>query len=140
MGNLDDLNKGITESVFEAMLEEIRRGGGPLRNFTGTNDAMPKWNQFWSTTADGWMFGGNDALPTESDAAQYSQPGGITVGGNPVAVTVGGQPAGSSPLVSLTGTTVNFEGGQGALEDIIHAPQPSYNGDHEEDFGFIGGE
>lgn len=157
MGNLDSLDNGITETVFEAILEEIRRGGGPLRNYTGTQSAMPKWNQFWTTTADGWMFGGNDPAPGGSGDVAISpetNPGLDIVGGGMTQlpstgtgtpggalVTIGGQqmPGSAIVTVGMGSTKPTFENSQNADGEILHAPQPTYNDDHDEDFGFIGG-
>ena len=164
-GSIEDMQNGITESIFEMILEQIRKGGAPLRHFPGTSFALPKWNQFWSTTSDGWIFGGNDPPPGGVPPTPVD-PGGITGGGltdmiqQPVSaasnaqaggalVTVGGQPV-QTHTVTVTkpsfanepgmgNTQVQFENEKASMAEILHAPQPSYNDEHDEEFGFIGG-
>ena len=126
------------ERAFELILDAIKRGGLPIRQ-------SPKWNEFWSTTADGWLFGGNDPQPIEGgatvDPGAITNPvvgGGLTeaVGGGAL-VTIGGQPAGSSGMVSLFGTVGKFENEGGELGDLMQAPTPTY-GD-EDEMGFVEG-
>ena len=134
-GNLDDMRPGFTDEVFEAIKESIRKGGGPLSaSQFGEKGSMPKWNMFWSTTHDGWLFGGNDgALPGALDDAEVSTDGyGANI--NPSDSTVTVQTANN-----LSGTTVGFMNEHGNIDDLIHAPQPTYNDDEDNDFGFIGG-
>ena len=133
---------GFEEILFENILKEIRRGGGPIRYLpmssrpseadarayhknanTGmgaiTHYSVPKWNQFWSSTADAWLFAGDGTIP----------PG---IGGD------GDTPLVIDPNTLLSGiATVNFESSEGPVTDLTHAPAPSY--DNEEEFGFIGG-
>jgi hypothetical protein len=162
--------EGFEEILFENILKEIRRGGGPIRYLpipsrrpseadarqygnhddngipneydpeygsqpsqqagmgaiqgasgaraANTQYSVPKWNQFWSSTADSWLFTGG---------------GGITL-----APPVGGDIIVVDPLTALSGiATVNFETSDGPITEITHAPAPSYEG--EEEFGFIGG-
>lgn len=68
-------------------------------------------------------------------AASNAQAGGalVTVGGQPVqthTVTVG---------PTIGNTQVQFENEKASMAEILHAPQPSYNDEHDEEFGFIGG-
>lgn len=157
-GSIEDMQNGITESIFEMILEQIRKGGAPLRHFPGTSYALPKWNQFWSTTSDGWIFGGNDPPPGGVPPTPVD-PGGITGGGltdmiqQPVSaasnaqaggalVTVGGQPVQTHTVTvgpTIGNTQVQFENEKASMAEILHAPQPSYNDEHDEEFGFIGG-
>ena len=174
-GNIEDAVNGITESIFETMLEQIRKGGAPIRYFPGTSHALPKWNQFWSTTSDAWIFGGNPPAGQPGDYSINPGDGGITVGGgltdmmqqpvsanpgqtqgSPLLMTVGGQPvqtqsatvtkpsfASGGPdsfaVAGMGNTQVEFENEKASMAEILHAPQPSYNDDHDEEFGFIGG-
>ena len=68
---------------------------------------MPKWNQFWSTTADGWIFGGNP--PSGGSPGDYTiEPGdggGITVGGGEVVTPPPGG-GGGGPIVMVGGQQV----------------------------------
>ena len=82
-----------------------------------THYSVPKWNQFWSSTADAWLFGGEGTLPPLVN-------GGIA---NSVVVV--------NPLMGIA--TVNFDSSEGPVTEITHAPAPSYDG--EDEFGFIGG-
>ena len=59
------------ERAFELILDAIKRGGLPIRQ-------SPKWNEFWSTTADGWLFGGNDPQPIQGGGATVD-PGAIQI-------------------------------------------------------------
>lgn len=147
-GSLDAVpgQEGIVEAIFEMILETIRKGGSPLRYFPGTRFALPKWNQFWSTTSDGWIFGGNPPPGTPGDYS-IDPDGGITAGGGltemiqqPVSSASEQGASGALVPVRLFGNTqVEFENEKASMAEILHAPQPSYNDNHDEEFGFIGG-
>ena len=62
--------------------------------------------------------------------------------GSPLLVTVGGQPVQTHTVSmgpNMGNTQVEFENEKGSMKEIIHAPQPSYNDEHDEEYGFIGG-
>lgn len=145
--SIGEYNRGYNpeDRAFELILDAIKRGGLPIRQ-------SPKWNEFWSTTKDGWLYGGNAPGSGVNDSAQlddgavsgpllpdFSAPVEITPesGGNPLLVTVGGQPSGTSPLVSLMGSFGKLETEGGELGDLLQAPTPSY-GD-EDEMGFVEG-
>lgn len=142
-GNLDDLRPGFTDEVFEAIKESIRKGGGPLSaSQFGESGSMPKWNMFWSTTHDGWLFGGNDGmLPNAGDDVEVSTDGyGASIDPSDGTVTVSDSAGQTTTTAETLGTTVSFMNEHGNIDDLIHAPQPTYNDDEDNDFGFIGGD
>lgn len=137
------------ERAFEMILDAIKRGGLPIRQ-------SPKWNEFWSSTTDGWLFGGND--PTGDNSGAILDPSEVGGGGNLVSppmtpmppsaggglmpvsggsLTIGGQQAGSSGALSLLGSVGKLENEGGELGDLIQAPTPTY-GD-EDEMGFVEG-
>ena len=69
--------------------------------------------------------------------------------GSPLLMTVGGQPVQTQSATvtqpsfamepGMGNTQVQFENEKASMAEILHAPQPSYNDDHDEEFGFIGG-
>jgi hypothetical protein len=118
--------------AFQNILDAIKRGGLPIRN-------SPKWNQFWSTTGDGWLFGGNE--PTGGDSSAILDPSEAT----------GGVSNLTSPPVSMPPSAGVGVGGQfqvrgsigkledeGGLYDALIAPTPDY-GEFDEDMGFVEG-
>ena len=126
--------------LVDLILDAIKRGGLPIRQ-------SPKWNEFWSTTMDGWLYGGNAPGIGVDDSAQlgeqdvsgpilpeFSAP--VEIGSGAIA-TVGGQPAGTSPLVSLMGSFGKLETEGGELGDLLQAPTPSYG--NEDEMGFVEG-
>lgn len=116
--------------AFQKILDSIRRGGLPIRD-------SPKWNQFWSTTADGWMFGGNapEGGGTNSTInADGSSGGGTVVGGQIEYTGDGGTDL--APIATF-GTLGRLEGEGGAYDALV-APQPDY-GEFDEDMGFVEG-
>ena len=125
--------------AFGKIIESIKKGGLPVRD-------SPKWNEFWATTGDGWMFGGND--PTGGgDSAAILDPSEVGGVGNliPPAMTPMLPGAGSGSLMpisgqgqfQLMGSIGKLETEGGALTDIIQAPTPTY-GD-EDEMGFLEG-
>ena len=118
---------------FAKIIESIKKGGLPVRG-------SPKWNEFWATTADGWMFGGND--PVANASAAQLDPSEVG-GGNlisppmsapPTSMPVGGPMPGQFGLMGSIGF---LETEEGALNDLIQAPTPTY-GD-EDEMGFVEG-
>ena len=135
-----------TENVaFQKILDSIRRGGLPIRD-------SPKWNQFWSTTADGWLFGGN---VTEIDKEQSRIDAGDgtvkQIGSGTEQLEFEGDPRQGGGLIGQQGGLVGQPGGLlmgrtlgkhegegGILFDPLVAPQPDY-GEFDEDMGFVEG-
>jgi len=134
---------GADSMAFNAILDEIRRGGGPLRGLPGVSGAIPKWNQFWSSTADGWMLGGDPVLDgaasgiVGNDAAQAGTgASAISNAQGQVSASAGTSEGVVTFFSDLSGT---FEGEKGAVSETLYAPQPVYNEEDDETFGFIGG-
>ena len=96
----------------------------------------PKWNQFWSTTADAWLFAGDPNDPSMNDAELEN---GERSESLDLSEQAGQTYIPNGPVGSTLGATVEFENAEGVLSDIIHAPQPSYNDEDDTTFGFIGG-
>jgi hypothetical protein len=122
------------DTGFAKIIESIKKGGLPVRD-------SPKWNEFWATTNDGWMFGGND--PVANDSAAQLNPSEVGGGGNlisppmsapPTSMPVGGPMPGQFNLMGSIGF---LETEEGALNDLIQAPTPTY-GD-EDEMGFVEG-
>ena len=92
---------------------------------------------------DGWMFGGNDPGADQDDTPleEQTQEDIFNAQGGPVtSAPVTNTPVGVMPSLStLQGTQPKFMDEQGDIEGILHAPNPSYNEEDEEGFGFIGG-
>ncbi|MBU01655.1 MAG: hypothetical protein CME55_00020 [Halieaceae bacterium] len=119
--------------AFQKILNSIRRGGLPIRD-------SPKWNQFWSTTADGWMFGGNVPEPDDDNARIEVGDGRIDAG--EIVREIGeieytGNVGGNNLIFNMAGTPGRLEG-EGGLYDALVAPQPDY-GEFDEDMGFVEG-
>ena len=117
--------------AFQKILDSIRRGGLPIRD-------SPKWNQFWSTTADGWMFGGNSPEGgggTSTIEADGSSGGNTAIGEGQTEYTGGG--TSNVMPISTAGTLGRLEGEGGAFDALV-APQPNY-GEFDEDMGFVEG-
>ena len=142
LGSVEGNNPELAETIFNSILDEIRRGGGPL-NPKWAGGALPKWNEFWTTTMDGWLFGGNDPGAGQDDTPleEQTQEDIFNAQGGPVtSAPVTNTPVGVMPSLStLQGTQPKFMDEQGDIEGILHAPNPSYNEEDEEGFGFIGG-
>ena len=125
---------GITpeNTAFERIINSIKRGGMPIRE-------SPKWSQFWSTTADAWIFGapgmpiqGGDTVivpPTSGD--------GLVVSDDSIVVGSGGGGIAAPPMFTM-GTLGKMENELGESMDILAAPNPDY-GDLDDDMGFVEG-
>ena len=139
VGNGEEQFTGFLDLVFNEMCAEIRKGGGPFLIPTPVGRiAAPKWNQYWSTTADAWLFAGdpNDPNMDDSELENGERSESLDMSEHTNATTyIPNGPVGST----LGNTAVNFENAKGIIPEIIHAPQPSYSDDEEETFGFIGG-
>jgi hypothetical protein len=128
------------DMAFEKIIQSIKKGGLPVRD-------SPKWNEFWATTMDGWMFGGND--PSGDDSAAILDPSEVAGGGggnlisppmSPMPPSAGGGsmiPISGQGQFQLMGSIGKLETEGGALSDILQAPTPTY-GD-EDEMGFLEG-
>ena len=128
------------DMAFEKIIESIKKGGLPVRD-------SPKWNEFWATTMDGWMFGGNDPTggvdsaaildPSEAAGGVISPPMMPMPPGAAVGAGGGMMPISGQGQFQLMGSIGKLETEGGALSDIIQAPTPTY-GD-EDEMGFLEG-
>ena len=131
---------GITSenTAFERIIDSIKRGGMPIRE-------SPKWSQFWSTTADAWIFGA-PGMPisggggSDTVVVPPAGGGGIIVGDGADGgiVTVAGQQVETHTVTPLWGTLGKMENELGESMDILAAPNPDY-GDLDDDMGFVEG-
>ncbi len=124
---------GITqESVaFERIINAIKKGGMPIRE-------SPKWNQFWSSTADAWIYAAPGMIIRDSDGGG---PSVVNSAPNPFAELVEAASLGENPYQGgkgLVGTLGKMENELGEVMDILSAPNPDY-GDLDDDLGFVEG-
>jgi hypothetical protein len=114
------------EDAFTKIIEAIKKGGLPIRG-------SPKWNEFWSSTADGWMFGGDVITPPAGTAPQESPESTIDTGGQTEYEGI----TGGGGQIYTYGTLGKMENEGGSLGEMLQAPTPEY-GD-EEEMGFVEG-
>ena len=130
--------------AFDKIIQSIKRGGLPIRS-------SAKWNQFWSSTGDGWLFGG-DPIVGEGAVNQIVNATSPNQGINTSPAIEAGDISsvfnGQSSLVSPPSSLMSMMGTNplhGKLEsegnisfDALVAPNPDY-GDLDEDMGFVEG-
>jgi hypothetical protein len=118
------------DAGFKKIIEAIKKGGLPVRS-------SKKWNQFWSTTMDGWLFGGDKVTtnPGLIEAGETAISGGnLIVGQGQSALSAYDSGAGTP----LMGGISKMETEDGVLGDTMNAPAPDY-GDADDEMGFVEG-
>jgi|GEM_PF-5690982 len=118
---------GITpESVaFERIIDSIKKGGMPIRE-------SPKWNQFWSVTADAWIYDAASVVVTGQGDAPTLDANSVS----PFAELWAS--ASQTSYDRFAGSIGKMENELGEVMDILSAPNPDY-GDLDDDLGFVEG-
>lgn len=128
---IGEYSMGITSenTAFERIIDSIKRGGLPIRE-------SPKWSQFWSTTADAWIFAAPGMPISEGDGDDFvvTPPSG----GLPPALSPIQSPGIGGQQMFTMGTLGKMENELGEVMDILTAPNPDY-GDLDDDMGFVEG-
>ena len=117
--------------AFDRIIDSIKKGGMPIRE-------SPKWNQFWSSTADAWIYSAPGLIYTGDDgnATTVEQVNPFTDLWASASTTE--MPDSSRTNKKLFGTLGKMENELGEAMDILTAPNPDY-GDLDDDLGFVEG-